>query len=168
MEDQSNTVNTTATKREITPDYYPLWSSDMDLMLTSKGLDRYIYEEDMVKITEQSEEFEKNKCIKIRGSSKYYYAKTVTNQMVKEDNKTKWLISMNLDDKTKRNIDFKNNTAYEIWNLLKKSFMKNNEEMKLDLNKKLKEMKYNINDDFGMFLSNMENTLNKLEELGEN
>eukprot|EP00833_Pecoramyces_ruminatium_P017030 jgi/Orpsp1_1/1191062/evm.model.d7180000083239.1 len=75
---------------------------------------------------------------------------------------------MNLDDKTKRNIDFKNNTAYEIWNLLKKSFMKNNEEMKLDLNKKLKEMKYNINDDFGMFLSNMENTLNKLEELGEN
>eukprot|EP00833_Pecoramyces_ruminatium_P001025 jgi/Orpsp1_1/1175057/evm.model.c7180000052477.1 len=74
---------------------------------------------------------------------------------------------MNLDDKIEGNIDFKSNTSYEIWNLLKKLFMKNNEEMKLDLNKKLIEMKYNVNNDFGMFLSNMENTLNKLEELGK-
>ncbi|ORY20023.1 hypothetical protein LY90DRAFT_517136 [Neocallimastix californiae] len=124
MEDNSiNVVNTTATKRELTPSYYPLWASEMDLMLTSKGLDDHIYEENVKMITENSPDYKKGHCKKVRGSTKYYYAEEVTDEMIKNDNKTKFLISTNLDDKTKSTIDFKNKTAYEVWNHLQGLFL---------------------------------------------
>ena len=168
MEDNSiNVVNTTATKRELTPSYYPLWASEMDLMLTSKGLDNHIYEENVKMITENSPDYKKGHCKKVRGSTKYYYDEDVTDEMIKNDNKTKFLISTNLDDKTKSTIDFKNKIAYEVWNHLQGLFVKNNEEIKLETIKKLNTLKYNINDDFGIFHFKLLNTIDKLEELGE-
>jgi len=44
--------------------------------------------------------------------------------MIKNNNKTKFLISTNIDDKTKSTIDFKNKTTYEIWNYLQGLFLK--------------------------------------------
>jgi len=61
--------------------------------------------------------------------------------MIKNDNKTKFLISTNFDDKTKSTIDIKNETAYEVWNHLQGLFVKNNEEIKLETVKKLNTLK---------------------------
>jgi len=163
MEDRSFNI---LSNKKLTVETYPLWASDMDLILTANELDQYIYENNMKKISKNSENFESSKGIKIRGTEIYYH-KSVTKNMIVGDSKAKRYISMNLENEIKLSIDFKNSSAYEIWELLKKTFTKGKEEMKLQLNEKLENMTYDKSSDIGIFIANMEVTFNKLEELGD-
>ena len=53
--------------------------------------------------------------------------------------KQKDIYELALGDKTKSKIDFKNNN---VWKLLKITYHKSNEEIKLSLTKELEEIKY--------------------------
>jgi len=157
-------VNNSANKKIVNHKYYPIWATDIHLMLSIYGLEGYIYEERLPKIKREDEEYS-DECIRVFGAINQYYKKSVNKQMIKNDNKAKWIISNNLDDYNKIKIDFKTKTAYEIWNLIKNTYQKSDEERKIELKKQLEEMKYDRNGDFLMYLSNMNNIFNKLEEL---
>jgi len=86
--------------------------------------------------------------------------------MIKNDNKAKCFISLSLDDETKRKINFNTFTAYEIWKLLKGTFQKGNEERKENLKTELGKLRYNLDKDFEILLSGMENLFYQLKELG--
>jgi len=164
MEDKAFNI---LSNKKLTVETYPLWASDMDLILTANELDQYIYEDNMKKIANNAENFESLKGMKIRGTDTYYH-KSVTTKMIVGDSKAKRYISMNLENEIKLSIDFKNSSAYDIWKLLKKTFTKGNEEMKLQLNEKLENMTYDKSTDIGIFIANMEITFDKLKKLGEN
>ncbi|ORX76740.1 hypothetical protein BCR32DRAFT_244263 [Anaeromyces robustus] len=157
-------INVVTNKREVNSEYYPIWASDMDLLLTSKGLDSYIYEEKLKKIKITDSEY-KNSCIKVKGTSDLYFSPSVTEAMFKNDIKAKRYINVNLDDNNKNKIDFKSKTAFEIWKLLESTYQEGKEERKLKYKRKLDSMMYNKKDDFEMFLSNMEIIFSKLIEL---
>eukprot|EP00833_Pecoramyces_ruminatium_P015328 jgi/Orpsp1_1/1189360/evm.model.d7180000071416.1 len=152
----------TITKRELSPKNYPIWADDLELFLSAKKLDKYLYS-DEGKVTRITD-----KCIKFRNSKIFYYGPEVTEEMVAEDNETKIYIRSSLGDRTKVKFDFKNKTAHEVWTKIRRTYKKSDEEIKIDINKELETMKYDRNSDFGEFLSYMEIKFDELEELGEN
>ena len=114
-----------------------------------------------------SPNFDASKCKKIRGTVNLYYDKKANDDFIFNDIKAKQYISINLDEDTKRKIDFKANTSYQIWKLLEDTYQKGKEERKLNLKKELDQMTHNKNDDIEMFISNMCNIFNKLKDLNE-
>ncbi|ORX79217.1 hypothetical protein BCR32DRAFT_240954 [Anaeromyces robustus] len=160
----SNIINSSIPKNELNSDYYPIWASDMFLLLSSYGLEAYICEENLKKVTKDDPGFGTG-CLPVRGTTNLFYAQTVNRTMLRNDNKAKWFISSNLDNNNKRRIDFVSNTAYEVWKLLESTYQKGIEERKIKIKKDLEEMKYDKNDDFEMFLSNMNNLFNTLRGL---
>jgi len=95
----------------------------------------------------------------------YYYKKT-TDDLIFKYIKTKQYISINLDEDTKRKIEFKTNTSYQIWKLLEDTNQKGKEERKMNLTKELDQMTFK-NDAIEMFISNMCNIFNKLKNFNE-
>eukprot|EP00833_Pecoramyces_ruminatium_P000541 jgi/Orpsp1_1/1174573/evm.model.c7180000050617.2 len=160
----------TITKRELSPKNYPIWADDLELYLSAKKLDKYLYNDEgkVTRITVNSKKYNKNKCIKFRNSKIFYYGPEVTEEMVVKDNKMKNYIRSSLGDRTKVKFDFKNKTAHEVWTKIKRTYKKSDEEIKLDINKELETMKYDRNSDFGEFLSYIEIKFDELEELREN
>ena len=161
-------VNLMTKKKLVNKENYPLWAVEMDLLIVSKGLESHIYEENIKIITDKDEGFDKTKCKKIYGTPDSYYSANVTSDQIKSDNTVKRYLFNYLNDTIKEKINFKTNTAYSIWNLLKDTFQADKEERKLHMLKELDEMTFNREEDFSMFLSKMETTFGKLIDLGEN
>ena len=159
------TINTITKKRKMDSKYYKVWVSDMDLLLSSRDLDQYIYEESIKIVTLKDSDTDKSGYTKIRGTSYHYYDKGTTPEQIKGDRRAKNYISLNLDDETKSKINFKTNTAFNVWKILKGSFEKGDEEKKLNLLKKLDTLEFDRNGDIEMFLSDLNNTFTELEEL---
>jgi len=159
-----STINAVVKKKPITREYYQIWAQDMDLLITSNSLVSYIYEENF-KISCKDDDINISKYTKIRGTKCYYYNENADANMIKNDNKAKQYISKNLDDETKRKINFKINTAYTIWKLLKNTYAISDEEKKLTLRARLDTLTFKKEDDIEMFLSNMYNIFNELKEL---
>ena len=137
----------------------------MNLLLCTFGLESYIHSENLQIITADDPNYNNN-CIKVQGTSDLYYKENVNKTMIKNDNKAKCFISLSLDDETKRKINFNTFTAYEIWKLLKGTFQKGNEERKENLKTELGKLRYNLDKDFEILLSGMENLFYQLKELG--
>jgi len=166
-EDSITTINTVVKKKPMTQEYYPVWAQDMDLLLSSNGLDTYIYDENFKIISCQNNDKNISKYTKIKGTKSHYYNESATDDMIKKDNRTKQYISRNLDDNTKRKINFKTSTAYTIWKLLKDTYTKSDEEKKLSLRATLDTMMFKKEDDIEMYLSNLNNIFNELKELND-
>jgi len=143
---------------------YSVWAADMSLLLSCFGLESYILEEKLKKITANDSNYDES-CIRI-GSSQYFYSKEVTKLQIKNDNKAKLFITKNLTNDIKLKLDVKTQTAKEIWDLLEMTYKKSKEERRLILKRKLENTTYNRTSDFSMFLSELKNNFNRLKDLG--
>eukprot|EP00833_Pecoramyces_ruminatium_P008763 jgi/Orpsp1_1/1182795/evm.model.c7180000082694.1 len=90
---------------------YSAWAIDMDVILTTYEVDRYIYEDCMEKITEGDEGFKDKKGKRIRDTNTYY-TKDITSEMIVGDSKAKRLIGMNIDNDLKLSLKYQDCTAY--------------------------------------------------------
>jgi len=77
----------------------------------------------------------------------------------------KWIITNSLGNNTKRIIQGCNKTSFQIWNILRKSYTKSEEQQKIDLKEEIDNMKYSINDDINTFIAMLQNSINALENL---
>jgi len=167
---QINTVNIankpTTTKHLLTSNNYRLWLTDMDLLLVINDVDDYVYEE-KVKVIKKNKIAKENlkKYKKVRGCDDLYYEKDVTKEMIKLDSLAKHLINNSISDEIKIKLDFQRSSAYQIWNILKASNTRSNEERKLELKNKLENMKYNKENDISLFIEEMNNIFNELSSL---
>ncbi|OUM63058.1 hypothetical protein PIROE2DRAFT_10467 [Piromyces sp. E2] len=75
----------------MTTEYYQIWSIDMDLILSMKGLDDYIYNEKIKIISKDSTSYS-SKCKKVNGTVGYYYSEGIDDKMIREDYKAKKLM----------------------------------------------------------------------------
>jgi len=96
------------------------------------------------------------------------YPKTTDPQDIKNDNTTKWIILNTLTDETKKIIENRGKTAFEVWKILECSFTKGKEQLKSELKEKLDKLKYDPNMDINIFISFMENIFDELEILNYN
>lgn len=145
---------------------YSAWAIDMDVILTTYEVDRYIYEDCMEKITEGDEGFKDKKGKRIRDTNTYY-TKDITSEMIVGDSKAKRLIGMNIDNDLKLSLKYQDCTAYEIWNKIKKLFESSKGETKLKLKDKLNSLRYDKSEDVAVFINKMETIFDELKELGE-
>jgi len=131
-------TNVTSTKVMLTKDYYNIWLPDMEMILQINGVVEYI-DERLLK-TIQENEIPKNKRsdhIKVRNSHILYYEEQVTKEMIRKDATAKFLISNSISEEMKAKIDFRRNTAYDVWRIIMEGNNKSNEEKKNELNNQL-------------------------------
>eukprot|EP00833_Pecoramyces_ruminatium_P000838 jgi/Orpsp1_1/1174870/evm.model.c7180000051744.1 len=108
MDERSFNIASVKLSRET----YSAWAIDMDVILTTYEVDKYIYENCMKKITEGDEGFEDKKGKRIRDTNTYY-TKDITSKMIVGDSKAKKLIGMNINNDLKLSLKYQDCTAYD-------------------------------------------------------
>ena len=62
--------------------------------------------------------------------------------MIVNDGKVKYIINSNLSDEDNATFDYMKNTSYQIWKILKGTYLKEVEEKKILLKKELERTRY--------------------------
>jgi len=166
MEENFTSINTVQVKRKMTKEYFPIWSPKIELALSIKGLLSYIYYEN-IKMNKKNDPHYSKGCIKVIGTTDLYYSSNVTEEMIVNDGKVKYIIKTNLSDEDNATFDYMKNTSYQIWKILKGTYLKGVEERKILLKKELERTRYDSNGDFEIHLNNMINMFNKLKDLDD-
>jgi len=118
----------------LTTENYQIWKTNLLYLLDINNLVDYV----------TSEKIKKIKRNKISNSDDYIidnldnsvaYHKSTSQADIKNDNITKWIIINTLGDDTRRIIENRGKTAYEIWKILESSFTKGSEKLKAELKK---------------------------------
>jgi len=81
---------------------------------------------------------------------------------IKNDILVKWIITNNLGENTKKILESQSKTAFQLWELLNKSFTIGPEQRKMVLKDKINKLKYNLEDDVHIFLAVLQNLLDEL------
>ena len=68
-----------------------------------------------------------------------------------------------MGEKTQEIVIGNRKTSYQVWKLVEKSFTKSNESRKLELKKKLNELKIEEEQDICIFIVDLQNTIEELE-----
>ena len=93
------------------------------------------------------------------------YDLNVEENDINNDIIAQWIIMNSLSEATQKVMEGKANTAYKIWNFLKSTFTKNQQIRKMELKKKLDELKYDEEKDINIFMSELQNIIDDLEKL---
>jgi len=101
------------------------------MVLQINGVVEYI-DERLLKTIQENEipENIRSDHIKVRNSHILYYEEQVTKEMIRRDATAKFLISNSISEEMKAKIDFRRNTAYDVWRIIMERNNKSNEEKK--------------------------------------
>eukprot|EP00833_Pecoramyces_ruminatium_P005940 jgi/Orpsp1_1/1179972/evm.model.c7180000071638.1 len=84
---------------------------------------------------------------------------------IKKDVLVKWIITNSLGEKTRKIIEGEGKTAFQIWNILRKSFTSSPEKRKIELKNKINSLKFSEDTDINIFMATLQNYLDELENL---
>jgi len=79
-------------------------------------------------------------------------AKNAKENDINYDITAKWMILSTLGEKSQEIVKGNEKTTYQFWKLQEKSFTKSNESRKLELKKKLNELKFEEEQDINIFM----------------
>ena len=102
-----------------------------------------------------------NEYIEDQFDDTFVYEKNTTINDIDNDITTKWIIINSLGEQTQSIIEGNEKSAYEIWKLLKESFTKSKEQRKIELTKKIENLKFD-NKDISIFIANFQNLFNEI------
>jgi len=130
-------------------------------------LDNYLYEEYLkkIRILEISNVDIENYS-KIPGNKRRIY-KSVKEDMIDDDKHAKFIIDRSVSESVKRKIKFGKYASFELWKILRDSYSESNGERRSRLMGNLATMRYDRSEDFVIFITNLNETFDELEELGE-
>jgi len=149
----------------LTTENYPSWRTNILYLLDINNLIDYINVEKIKKFKRININNDINDYIQDKMDRTLFYHKSTDPSDIKNDNITKWIIINTLGDETRKIIENNGKTAFEMWNILRASFTKSNEQIKLELKEKLEKAKYDINIDINIFISFLQNIFDELESL---
>ena len=158
-------TNVTSTKVMLMKDNYNIQLPDMEMVLKINGVEEYIDERLLKTIPEN--EIPENKRNEVRNTHILYYEEQVTKEMIKKDATAKFLISNSISEEMKAKIDFRRNTAYDIWKIIMEGNNKSNEEKKNELNNQLETLIYQKDSDISIFIDELDRIFGELYILGE-
>lgn len=79
----------------------------------------------------------------------------------------KYIINSNLSDEDNATFDYMKNTSFQIWKILKGTYLKGVEKRKILLKRDLETTKYDKNGDFEIHLNSMNKIIKKLKDLDD-
>ena len=161
-------TNVTSTKVMLMKDNYNIWLPDMEMVLQINGVIEYI-DKRLLKTLQKDEipENKRNNHIKVRNTHILYYEEQVTEEMIRKDATAKYLISNSISEEMKTKIDFRRNTAYDIWKIIMEGNNKSDEEKKNELNNQLEALIYQKDSDISLFIAELDRIFGELYVLGE-
>jgi len=149
----------------LTTDNFVNWKTNILYLLSINNLDDYISHEKVKKIRRRdiTESIEKYTIDKFDDSLVYEIG--TSEKDIKNDILVKWIITNNLGENTKKILESQSKTAFQLWELLNKSFTIGPEQRKMVLKDKINKLKYNLEDDVHIFLAFLQNLLDELERI---
>jgi hypothetical protein len=161
--------NATETSIKLTgKENYKIWAPEVINILSMHHLDNYLFEEYLkkIRISEISKEDIGN-YTRIPGDKRRIYDISVTEDMIDDDKHAKFIIDRSVSESVKRKINFGKYTSFELWKILKNSYSESKGERRRKLMGNLATVRYDRNEDFVIFITNLNETFDELEELGE-
>ena len=150
---------------ELTTENYRGWKRNMINLLSINDLLTYITKEKVRKLRKRDIKENIEKYTEDQFDDSLVYDLNVKENDINNDIIAQWIIMNSLSEITQKLIEGKANTAYKIWNFLKSSFTKNQQTRKMELKKKLDELKYDEEKDINIFMSELQNIIDDLEKI---
>ena len=150
---------------ELNTENYKGWSRKILYLLSINKLTKYVMKQEIKKFRKKTFTGNLSNYIPDRLDDLYVYQKGTTSEDIENDNTAKWIIINSLSDKTAKLVEGDEKTSYNVWEILKASFTKRAERRKLEIEQQIKELKYNVNDDISIFIANLQNLINDLEDI---
>ena len=150
---------------ELTTENYPRWKGNMLYLLTINDLVLYATKEKIKKLRKKDIKEDISNYTEDQFDNSLVYAKNTNENDINNDITTKWIILNSLGEKTQKIVKGNGKTSYQIWKLLEKSFTKSNESRKLELKKKLNELKFDEEQDINIFVADLQNSIEELEKI---
>lgn len=150
---------------ELDTDNYSSWRRKILYFLTINKLSKYVTTPVVRKLRKKDIKEDIENYIEDQFDDMLVYEKNTDPDDITNDITTKWIIINGLGEKTQKIIEGNEKTAYEIWKLLQESFTKSIGRRKMELNEKIKLMKFDINTDINIFLANLQNLFDELEKI---
>jgi len=149
---------------------FKVWENELYLLLCEYDLENYIEEEILKKIDITSiNKNDLNKHKKVRGDKRKVYSLNTKDKDIKNDIKVKNILMNSVCLELKTSIDFKSNTAYEIYNIIQKTYKHSKEDRKNILENKLSNLYFNEEENcMSLYIASLNNIFTELSNLGVN
>ena len=152
---------------ELTTENYPRWKGNILYLLTINDLVLYATKEKIKKLRKKDIKEDILNYTEDQFDNTLVYAKNTNENDINNDITAKWMILNTLGEKTQEIVKGNGKTAHQVWKLLEKSFTKSKESRKLELKKKLNELKFEEEQDINIFMADLQNTIEELEKIDE-
>ena len=133
-------------------------------LLNINKLTKYVLIPIIKKLKKKDIKWNINEYIEDQFNDTFVYEKNTTINDIDNDITTKWIIINSLGEYTQSIIEGNEKSAYEIWKLLKESFTKSKEQRKIELTKKIENLKFD-NKDISIFIANLQNLFNEIAKI---
>jgi len=150
---------------ELNSENYTRWKRNMIHLLNINDLLIYVTQEKVKKLLKRDIRENLGDYIEDQFDESLVYALGTDETDINNDITTQWIIMNSLSENTQQIIEGQANTAYKIWNLLRISFTKNQQTRKLEIKRKLDELKYDEEKDINIFMSELQNLIDDLEKI---
>jgi len=148
---------------ELSIENYPSWRTNILYLLTINNLESYITKEKVKKLRKRDIKDDIDDYLEDQFDNNLVYD-TETNLLdIKNDVLVKWIILNTLGERTKRIVEGQGKTAYEIWQILNRSFTRSTERRKLEIKNKINNLKYNEDEDINIFIATLQNAIDEYE-----
>jgi len=146
---------------ELNIENYTTWRRNILYLLNINKLTKYVLIPIIKKLKKKDIKGNINEYIEDQFDDTFVYEKNTTINDIDNDITTKWIIINSLGEQTQSIIEGNEKSAYEIWKLLKESFTKSKEQRKIELTKKIENLKFD-NKDISIFIANFQNLFNEI------
>ena len=150
---------------ELNSENYTRWKRNMIHLLNINDLLIYVTQEKVKKLRKRDIRGNLGDYIEDQFDESLVYALGTDETDINNDITTQWIIMNSLSENTQQIIEGQANTAYKIWNSLRISFTKNQQTRKLEIKRKLDELKYDEEKDINIFMSELQNLIDDLEKI---
>jgi len=150
---------------ELNTENFQTWKRKVLYLLTINKLAKYVLSPTLKKLRKKDVKEDLSNYIEDQFDSSLVYEKGTTITDITNDITAKWMIINGLGDNTQKLIEGSEKTAYQIWKILQASFTKSPGRLKMEINQKLNDMKYNTNIDINIFIANLQNLIDELEKI---
>jgi len=150
---------------ELTPENYNRWKTKMLYLLSINNIVNCITEAKVKKIRKKDIKDEISEYVQDEFDDTMLYDKETSNVEINNDITAKWIILNSLGEKTQDIVQGGSKIAFEVWNVLKRSFKKNTNTRKMELRNKLENIKYNTETVINIFLAELQNIINEIEKI---
>ena len=149
---------------ELNIENYTTWRRNILYLLNINKLTKYVLIPIIKKLKKKDIKGNINEYIEDQFDDTFVYEKNTTINDIENDITTKWIIINSLGEQTQSIIEGNEKSAYEIWKLLKESFTKSKEQRKIELTKKIENLKFD-NKDISIFIANFQNLFNEIAKI---